>query len=196
MAVLTFAEDSLKFKLYAVNIMLHCINEQPLSDDVDFENSMEGQLAASVLEETKKSVLGEEWDFNTDEGYALSPDADGYIHVPYNMLDISVAGSSIVIRSGALYDKSLQSRKFTAPVLCDIVWDFAFNDLTHPLRQYITLRAARTFGRRQIGDMDEFRNASEDETKALLSARNSDSRTAQYNMLTSTYGSDTLNRRG
>lgn len=186
--------DSEKFFLIAVNILLQTINEQPLLTDEDFDSSLEGQVAASVLEETKKGVLSNGWDFNTDTSYPMVPDQDGFIVVPYNILDITSTSAGIIVRDWNLYDKGDRTRVFTEPVDCDITWDSDFNSLTHPIRHYITIKAARVFQARFIGDDKQYTYSKEEEKQALISAKRSEGTTGQYNMLTSTHGTTLLSR--
>lgn len=190
---LTFANDTQKFTLYAVNILLQTINELPLDNDEDLAASMEGQVAQSVLEETKKSVLSDGWDINLDENYSFSPDLDGYIAIPANVLDISSADGDLVNRGFRLYSRANQSHKFTEAVLCDVLWDIDFNDLPHAIRHFITIKAARNFQARIIGDTNQFSFSERDMEEAYLAARRSEGRTGRYNILTSgTYGAENL----
>ena len=180
--------DNQKLLLSAVNILLQTINEQGLEDDEDLAVSLEGKEAVKVLTETKNTVLARGWDFNTDEGYKLTPDSSGFIQVPYNVLDISGVSKSIVMREWNLYDKDNQTRKFDEPVSCNIVWNANFNDITHPIRHYITIRAARVFQARMIGDGNQYTFTQQDEQLALIDAKESEGRTGKYNMLESSFG--------
>ena len=180
--------DSEKFLLYAVNILLSSINEQSISDDVELAEIIEAQKASEVLEEVKKSVLSQGWDFNTDNDWEFAPDTTGYISIPANILDLSSNNADIVIRDWRLYSKKNKTAKFTSSVKCDVVWDMDFNSLSHALRHYITIRASRIFQYRMIGDANQYKFSEEDEHHAYISARRSDGRTAKYNMLTSSYG--------
>lgn len=187
--------DTEKFLLTAVNILLESINELAVSDDVELAEILEAQKASTILEEVKKSVLSEDWDFNRDEGWEFAPDTNGYIPVPYNVLDLYSSDNDIIMRDWRLYSKSNKSAIFTNAVKCTVIWDMPFNSLTHPLRHYITIRASKIFQARMMGNTDQFRYSDEDEQKAYNSAKRSDGRTADYNMLTSEYGL-TMNVRG
>lgn len=186
--------DNQKLLLNAVNILLQCINEQALENDDDLDVSLEGQEAVKVLEEVKDSVLSKGWDFNTDEAFIFTPDLNGFIPVPYNVLDISGTTRNIIRREWNLYDKDEQTRKFDEPVSCYVVWSAEFNDITHPIRNYITMRAARVFQDRMIGDGNQHSFSIEEEKQALIEARSSEGRTGKYNMLTSSFGVTTLAR--
>jgi len=182
--------DSSKFFLYSVNVMLQMINELPINDDVELAEVLEAQLASSVLIETKKEVLAEGWDFNKDENYSFPQDVEGYISIPANVLDITDSQGDLIMRDWRLYSKSSQSAIFTEPQSLSVVWDLDFNALTHPIRNFITIRAARKFQARQVMDNAVYRYTQEDEAQAHMIARRSETFTGNYNMLTSTYGQD------
>ena len=182
--------DSEKFLLQSVNILLSSINELAINDDVELADIIEAQKASDVLEEVKKSVLSQGWDFNTDDDWEFAPDIDGYISIPANILDISSTDSDIVMRDWRLYSKKNKSAKFEQAIKCKVIWDMDFNSISHALRHYITIRASRIFQYRMIGDGSQFDFSEEDEHHAYISARRSDGRTAGYNMLTSFYGID------
>ncbi len=177
--------DSTKFHLTAINILLQHINQLPIDNEEELNDVLEAQTAASVLLETKVEVLSDEWDFNRDENYSFPPDTSGYIALPANILDIYDPQGNIIMRDWRLYDKTSQSAKFTEAQTMNVVWNVDFNSLTHPLRNYITIRAARKFQARQVMDTNLYSYTKEDEEAALMIARRSEARTGNYNMLTS-----------
>lgn len=187
---LPYEYDSTKFKLHAINILLQSINELPIIDEDDISELLEAQIAETVLDEVKRATLAEQWDFNTDEEYSMQPDLDGYIPVPANILDIVSDDKDVIMRDWRLYSRQSQSAKFTDVVTCKIIWDMDFNSLTHPLRYFITVKAARVFQARTIGDTSQYGYSQAEEQQAYLSARQSEGRTGDDNILTSLYGSD------
>ncbi len=175
--------------LDAVNVLLMTINEQPIEEEADFDVILEARIAKNVLIEVKRAVLSERWDFNVDKDYKLAPDNLNMIPVPANILDVTGDNGDIIMRNWRLYSKSAQSHIFVKDVACEIVWDMMFNSLSHPIRHYITIRAARIFAARSIGDDKAIQFNEIDEEDARLSARRSESRTGKYNILTSgSYG--------
>ena len=188
MALLDQQNDSTKFFLYAVNTMLQSINELGIVDDVELAEIQEAQNAATVLIETKKEVLSEGWDFNKDSAYNFPPDTEGYITIPANVLDIASTDGDVIMRDWRLYSKSGQTAIFTEPQAMDVIWDMDFNSLTHPIRNFITIRAAKKFQARTIMDNDVYRYTQQDEQDAYTIARRSEGFTGRYNMLTSAYG--------
>jgi len=107
------------------------------------------------------------------------------IPVPMNVLDIVGNRGDVIMRNQKLYSKRNQSHIFEEEVPCDVVWLFDFNTISHPLRHYITIRAARIFAARTIGDKEMIAFNEVDEEDARLAARRSESFTGQYNMLSS-----------
>jgi len=190
MEILDPQYDSSKFFLASVNIMLQMINELPISDDTELAEILEAQLAASVLIETKKEVLSEGWDINTDEAYEFPQDASGFISIPANVLDISSSDANIIMRNWQLYNKSDQTSVFDEPQTMRVYWDLDFNTLTHPIRNFITIRAARKFQARTVMDTSVYGYSQQDEEDAHIIARRSEGNTARYNMLDSEYGQD------
>ena len=67
--------------------------------------------ALSILDSMNREVQGEGWNFNTEINYPFTPDNDGEIVVPGNVLQISdnknsnVQAYQTVLRGGKLYDK-------------------------------------------------------------------------------------------
>ncbi len=180
--------DSQKFYLQSINVMLQMINQLPIENEADLVDVLEAQIASSVLIETKKEVLSDEWDFNRDEAYSMMPDTAGFINVPANILDIYDTTGQNIMRDWRLYNKVSQSALYTEAVDMSIVWDMDFNSLTHPIRNYITVRAARKFQARQVMDTDVYGYTQHDEENAYQIARRSEARTGRHNMLTSGFG--------
>lgn len=186
--VLDQQNDSSKFFLYSVNVMLQMINELPINDDVELAEIQEAQLASSVLIETKKEVLAEGWDFNFDENYEFPQDSEGYINIPANVLDITSKDGNIIMRDWRLYNKTDKTAIFTEPQTMDVKWDLDFNSLSHPIRNFITIRAARKFQARTVMDTNVYGYSQQDEEDAHIAARRSEGFTGRYNMLNAPYG--------
>jgi len=182
--------DSSKFFLASINVMLQMINELPIIDDVELAEIQEAQVASSVLIETKKEVLGEGWDVNSDTNYEFPQDTEGFINIPANVLDISSTDGNIIMRNWQLYDKTDKTAIFTEPQTMDVIWDLDFNTLTQPIRNFITIRAARKFQARTVMDTNVYGYSEQDEQDAHIIARRSEGNTGRYNMLDSEYGQD------
>jgi hypothetical protein len=181
--------DSSKLLLTSINILLQTINELPIENSDDLIYSTTAQLAEMTINEIKKEVLSQGWHFNTDAKYKFPPDVNGIIAIPFNVLDITASGAkNYIMREWKLYDKDNVTFEFDEAVECDVIWDMDFNNLTHPIRHYVTIKSARVFQARTIGDQVAYAYAIKDEEDAYLAARFSEGRTGKYNMLSSPFG--------
>lgn len=185
MATLEEQYDSSKFFLTAINTLLQLINEPPIETEEDVAELIEAQIASDVILETKKEVLSEGWDFNTDNGYVFPVNIEGIIPIGANVLDISSSDGDIIMRDWRLYSKKDKSAIFEEPKNMNVIWNMDFNSITHPIRNYITLRAAMKFQARQVMDTNLYSYTQRDVEDAFLIARRSEGKTAKYNMLTS-----------
>ena len=180
--------------LDAVNILLETINELPIEDELEYEGFLEARQARSKIIEVTRAVLAEKWDFNTDKDYVFPIDANGMIPVGTNVLNIVGNRGDVIMRNWKLYSRKDQSHVFEEEVPCEVVWLFDFNNLTHPLRHYITIRAARIFAARTIGDKEIIAFNEIDEEDARLAARRSEGFTGKHNMLDGLYGINNMAR--
>jgi len=174
--------DILKIKISAINIMLQHINELPIETLEDLDAVYEAKIAESVLNEVTTDVLSEGWDINTDENWEFMPDETERINLPINVLDIVSESGNIIMRDWSLYNKQNNSFTFTEVQKATVIWNKEFNTLTHPLRKYINIRAARIFQVRMIGDRGSYGFTEKEEIEARNSAKVSDERTGQYSM--------------
>lgn len=178
-----------KLLLDAVNILLQTINELPIESEEDYDVVMEARMAKNTLIETKRDVLSERWKFNVDTNYLLPLDSENHIPVPANILDLQDAiGDDLVVRNGLLYSKKNQSHYFEEEQRVNITWDVDFNTLPHAIRKYVTIRAARIFVARTIGDQAAVTYTAVEEQNALVAARRSEGYVGKYNMFKSGYG--------
>ena len=128
--------------------------------------------ALSIIESVNREVQGEGWNFNTEINYPFTPNIDGTITIPDGVLQISdnknsnVQAYQTVLRGGKLYDKISHSFIFPTadPLLCDVVWFFAFEDLPQVFQDYIAKRAARVFAGSVVGSKEMFQFNAQDET--------------------------------
>jgi len=183
--------------LDAVNILLNTINEPSIELEEDFDIILEARQARETLFEVKRAVLSEGWDFNRDENYIFPIGVGGMIPVPTNVLDITGDNGDVIMRNWRLYSKQAQSHIFKEEVACSVIWDVMFDSISHPLRHYMTIRAARIFSSRIIGNKKAVTYTEIDEEDALLAARRSETRTGQFNMLAgNSFGNDYKINRG
>lgn len=184
-----------KLLIESVNILLQSIGQVPIEAEEDFDILEEARIAKSVIIEVKRAVLSEGWDFNTDDAWEFPPSAPLYslgggfeIPVPTNVLDVTAERGDVIVRDWKLYSKKEQSFIFEEVVKCKVIWDMDFDTLSHPMRHYITIRAARVFVARTLGDQAPVTFTAADEETAFVALRRSEGRTTRYNMFNSLYG--------
>lgn len=188
MAYEEFEQDSSKLLLDAVNVLLQMIGESPLEADEDYNEVLEARIALSVINEAKREILADSWDVNTDKEYIFPVSTDGKIPIPFNVLSISSQDGDLIVRSWLMYSKSKRTNYFEEAVTVNVIWDIPFNDLTHALRNYITISAARKFQARQIMDKTVYAYSEADEGRARVIAKREDGRTSKPNLYNSAYG--------
>ena len=104
----------------------------------------------SLLMEVNTDVQNEGWVWNREDNYPFTPDEDGYIKVPENILRMDVyenevyRTSDLVKREGMLYDKLNHTYKFDPlkAIRFNVVWKWEYEDLPSVFKRYITLRAS------------------------------------------------------
>ena len=169
-ALFSYLSRTMTTQLQAINQMLVGIGQAPVVS-LDIANP-EIATALSILESVNREVQGEGWNFNTEINYPFTPDNDGEVVVPGNVLQIAdnktsnVQKYQTVLRGGKLYDKISHSYSFptNAPLLCDVVWLFNFEDLPQVFQDYIAQRAARVFAGSVVGSKEMFQFNAQDET--------------------------------
>lgn len=173
-------------KLDAVNQMLSSIGEAP-AVSLDTDNP-EITIAESTLDEISRAVQAEGWNFNSELEYPFTPDANGEIVIPSNILSISdsklnnSAKYLTTVRNGKLYDKLKHSFTFSGTTYCDVVWAFKFEDLPQPFKDYITTRASRVFASRIVGSEEQAKLISQDEAIMRSNCITYDTDTAEPNV--------------
>jgi hypothetical protein len=180
-------------ELSSVNTILGCIGQSPVTT-LDYENP-EVAMIARIIDEVSNQVQAEGWVFNTEYRYPLTPDSNNNIQFPQNILqlDLSDTESSyrdVIKRDGKLYDKLNHTYEFEGPIEADIVWKFAFEDLPHPFKQYITFRAAKVAATRLVGDTELFKLIVEQEQVARAVCLEYECNQGDYNFLGYPRGTD------
>ena len=175
-------------KLQAINQMLSGIGQAPVVS-IDVANP-ELALALEILESVNREIQGEGWHFNTEINYPFTPDVNGEILIPGNVLAISdnktsnVQRYQTVLRSGKLYDKINHTYSFPTgnPVKCDVTWLFDFEDLPQVFKDYIAQRAARVFAGRALGSQEVVAFNGQDELNLRANCLAYDTGTSEVNI--------------
>ena len=142
-------------ELSSVNSILGAIGQSPVSriyhsnknNELVYTNP-EIAIIHNILMEVNKDVQNEGWVFNREDDYEITPDVNGHIVIPPNVLSMDVHENSVyrttdvVRREGKMYDKLHHTFLFDSPLSFDIVWRFEYEDLPSVFQRYITLRAS------------------------------------------------------
>lgn len=172
-------------ELEAVNIALQTIGEMTIQTDANIPSVYEASTALEILTETRRTVLTEGWNCNTDTEWTVTSDANGYIALASTILRVeSSDGKPYIMKANKLYDKENHTYVFSANTNydLDIVWDLNFADIPHPIAYYIAMRAARITYQRLIGATDIMRILMDDEQKAREKMIEHDVETKEYNI--------------
>jgi len=147
-------------ELPAVNEILASVGQAPVTT-LDQTNP-DVAIAYDTLLNVSREVQSEGWTFNTEEFYPMTPDNNGEIVIPNNVLQIDLHDEKdnsyeSVRRSGKLYEKINHTYDWTTltgwtEVNCNIVWFFDWVDLPRPIQDYIVARAAAIVSSRIVGD--------------------------------------------
>jgi hypothetical protein len=176
---------ALTTKLEAVNTMISVIGESPV-------NTITGQTslpitaiqAISTLDETSRAVQSEGWHCNTEYEYELTPDSvTSKITLPNNTLKFDLdpllyTDTDPVQRGLKLYDRKNHTEVWTKSVKGTITFELEFEDLPEQIRHYVTVKAARIFANRFIGNREIEGFTMREEVEAKARAIDSDSENA------------------
>jgi len=181
----TYAPTS---ELEAVNKMLTSISLSPISS-LTVTGNATAALAISTLHDTSREVQQEEWHFNTEKEYEISPDVNDNILIPSNCLNLDPTYSykDYVFREGKLYDRENHTFTITDPVKVDIVWFLPWDDLPEYARNFIMIKAARIFQTKVMGSSEHFQFTQDEENRARVDLESKDSNNADNNMFRGSY---------
>ena len=144
-------------ELSSVNSILMAIGQAPINRI--FEQNSQGEFVYinpevafvhSLLLEVNADVQNEGWVFNREDHFPLTPNADGTIPLPENILRMDVYENEVyrttdlVRRKGKLYDKMNHTYIFDPQraISFNIVWKWEYEELPSVFKRYITLRAS------------------------------------------------------
>lgn len=162
-------------KLEAVNTMLRVIGQVPVLSIPDSGIS-DAAVASAVLDEYTKELQSTGYDFNTDTEKELTPNVDGFILIPDNVIRVDISRCyrvrNIVFRPTSegrrLYDQDDNTFVFDddAKVIVDWVFTQDFEYLPETLQRYVIIRSARVFANRVVGAGEINAYTNEDEIMA------------------------------
>ena len=174
-------------KLQAINIMMAAIGETPV-------NTLTGTLPADVviaqstLTEINKDVQSEGWSFNTEIDVTLTRDGSNHINLPKDILRVEAnihqhPTIDPIQRGLKLYDRQNNKFTFDEDLICTIVYFREFDEIPEPARRYMTIKAARVFVDRLVGDQGLRTYTEQDEIRARAILMETDYANADHNLL-------------
>jgi hypothetical protein len=183
-------------ELEGVNITLQTIGEMTLTTATNIADVYEAQTALDILTETRRSILTEGLNCNTDTDWELTADASGYIAIPSSMLRVESTTDNYIMKDNKLYDKDNHTFIFVASSThkVDATWDLDFDNLPHTIAYYIAIKAARLAYQRLIGSTDVIRILMDDEQKAKEKMIEHDTDTRNYNIFDNKANSRVITR--
>lgn len=176
-------------RLSAVNIILSNIGQAAVTR-LDNDNPIV-TTADNILNEVSNTLQGEGWSFNSEQDYPFTPDQNGFIYVPPNVLALDTPYLSeidVVQRDGKLYNKRTHSNIFTEQLKLNVVWLIEFDDMPDPFKQYVTMRAANIFAGRVTGSSDQVRFGQQEELSSRAAMLEYETQQGDFNVLSDSQG--------
>lgn len=148
-------------ELEAVNEMLTAVGTIPVSTLAVASNS-DAAIALDTLRSVQREVESQGWWFNTSNRVPFAP-TGGQIPVPANVLSLRPARGflntaqngetrDLVERNGYVFDRTSNTQTINSTVYLDVVYSTDFELLPESVRRYVTVRAARIFQTKILGD--------------------------------------------
>ena len=174
-------------ELEAINIMMAAIGETPV-------NTLTGTLPADVvmarstLTELNKQVQSEGWSFNTEIDVTLTRDSSDNINLSSDVLRVDAnihqhPTIDPIQRGLKLYDRQNNTFVFEEDLICTVVYLRTFAEIPEQARYYMTIKAARLFVDRLVGDDGLRTYTQQDETRARVILTETDYANADHNLL-------------
>lgn len=184
------ASIQLTTELEAVNTMLDCINESPVST-LEVSGLVDVAKAKATLAEISRAVQEIGWHFNSETDYPLVRQADGKIVLPGNVLRLDTTADfsdyDITQRGASLYWKDERTYVFDKDIEVSIVFYLPWAELPEAARRYITVRASRIFQSRQLGSDTKHKFSEQEEFEARAALKTADINNSDNNMLSGSW---------
>jgi len=168
---------TLTTKLETVNSMLGHIGETPVNSIADTNAlPVSAAMAVTIVDEVSREVQAEGWHFNTEDNVELTPDSQGNISIPEDIIELDVADKTIdVVQRGlSLFDRRTNTTTFKDKITVSLIRLLDWDSLPEVARRYITLRASRVFQGRVVGSRELEALIARDEFQARARLMNTD----------------------
>lgn len=139
--------------LDAVNEILLAIGEAPV-DTIEDSGNIDVNNAYRILKSVNRQVQIDGYTFNTISSYPLIPDRfTKEIAWDSTLLRVSTTeGNFLRNRGGLVYDVTNNTDKFDGQIEVEAIVLVPFEELPEAFREYITIKSARLFATRYLGD--------------------------------------------
>ena len=190
---------TLTTELEAVNEMLNAIGEGQVST-LDTANADVAQCLRLLRDHSRK-VQSKGWWFNRETDFTLSPDGNGNLVLPANVLKVDTSSDDridkpYVQRGLKLYDPINHTFIFTESVTVDLVIGLGWDDLPQTVRSYITACAGLEFVDTDLANEVRHSFTKDRRDAGYLELLKEEAEDADYNMLLDSYsGQEMLDRR-
>jgi hypothetical protein len=186
--------------LEAVNEMLASVRESPVDSLTDSLPALAGQ-AYLTLGRVKRAVLRMGWTFNTEKDATLNRDVTAHtVSLGEDVLKVEFGQNcpmEPVLRGNRVFDQKTNSYTLSADILTKkIVRNLSWDDLPDTARQYISMRAARLFQARVLGNEQLERTGTIEELRSLRELMRDQGSVRRPNMLRSPGVNELAFRRG
>jgi hypothetical protein len=176
--------------LEAVNTLLAVIGEQPVNT-LETQQIVEASMAERTLLEFHKEGQVNGWSWNSEQAYEFAKDSNNEIVVPTNVVswatDAYEWAGRFQLRGQRVYDR--ENRTYSlgsdiASLKADVVFLLSWDESPEAFNRWVTIRSARVFSGRVLGDSSSFKYTAMDEQAALTALQSVELDQLQANSLT------------
>ena len=174
-------------ELESINIMLAAVGESPVNNLTD-TLPVDAQQALSILNEQSRMIQSEGWSFNTEIDVTLPRDNFKKVALGVDVLRVDPnihhhPNIDAIQRGLKMYDRLNNTFEFNQDLICTIVYFRDFTEIPEPARNYITIKAARIFIDRLIGDNNLRAYNQQDEARTRAVLLETDTENGDHNLL-------------
>ena len=176
--------------LEAVNTMLAVIGEQPVNT-LETQQIVEASMAERTLLEFHKEGQVNGWSWNSEQAYEFAKDSNNEIVVPTNVVswatDAYEWAGRFQLRGQRVYDRENRTYSLGSDVeslKADVVFLLSWDESPEAFNRWVTIRSARVFSGRVLGDSSSFKYTAMDEQAALTALQSVELDQLQANSLT------------
>lgn len=184
-------------RLQAVNVCLSAMGESKV-ESVD-AGGLDAQLANELIDETSANLQGKDWYWNR-EFHQLSPDTNGFIWLPNNIIWADTYGPSanvdVVPRGLQLFNVTDSTYVFTDPLYVELRVHLEWDLLPFSARRFIAASAAMALQQRVLSSDSIDKMLAKHASDAWVDLVRTESKIADANMLKDNWSSAGVVNRG